>query len=83
MKNKEIIPLFFAVDNNYAKILSISLYSIIDNASKDYDYKVYILNTGLNEESTSLLKSLENKNFSIEFVDVSLNIQRISSQLST
>ena len=82
MKNKEIIPLFFAVDNNYAKILSISLYSIIDNASKDYDYKVYILNTGLNEESTSLLKSLENKNFSVEFVDVSLNIQRISNDLS-
>lgn len=82
MKTNKIIPVFFAVDDNYAKLLAISLSSIITNASKDYQYQIIVLNTGLNDESTSLLKSLENENFSIEFKDVRMNLQKIAGDLS-
>ena len=47
---KTIIPLFFAVDDNYVKFLSITLESIFDNASKDYSYDVVVLNTGLKDK---------------------------------
>ena len=82
-KEKNIIPLFFSVDDNYAKLLTISLHSIIKNASTKYHYEVIVLNTGLNEKSISLIKSLENNKFSISFVNVCENLDRISSELLT
>ena len=33
MKNKNIIPVFFAVDDGYIPFLGIALKSLIDNAS--------------------------------------------------
>lgn len=82
-KEKNILPLFFSVDDNYAKLLTISLHSIIKNASKKYHYEVIVLNTGLKEESINLIKSLENDFFNICFVDVRENLERIYSELLT
>ena len=48
MKSKKgIIPIFFACDDNYVKFTMITLKSIMVNASKDYEYRVYILNTDI------------------------------------
>ena len=44
---KKVIPLFFAVDDNYAKFLVITLESIFEKSSKYYKYDVFVLNTGL------------------------------------
>jgi len=38
---KNIIPIFFAVDNNYAPFLAVSLQSMLEHASTDYFYEVY------------------------------------------
>ena len=47
---KKIIPLFFATDNNYIPFLAVALQSLLENASKDYFYKIYILTTNLKKE---------------------------------
>ena len=49
-KKKEI-PIVYAVDDNYAPFLCVSLKSVIATVSKNYFLKVYILNTGLSEDN--------------------------------
>ena len=44
------IPIFFATDNNYVPFLAVALTSLLDNASKDYFYKIYVLTTSLKKE---------------------------------
>ena len=44
---KSIIPIFFAIDNNYAPFFSVALESIKANSSKNYQYEIYILNNGV------------------------------------
>ena len=42
MKNKNVIPIFFAVDDGYIPFLAVSLKSVIDNASEENEYKIKI-----------------------------------------
>ncbi len=79
---KRIIPIIFAVDNNYAPCLSVTLESLLDNASKEFFYKFYVLNTGLDKKTTLKLKKYVNgKNFSLEYVDVVENLSKVKEKL--
>mgnify|MGYP004450413153 CR=1 FL=1 len=44
---KKQIPIFFAVDDNYVPQLKVALSSLMEHASKDYNYIIYILNIQL------------------------------------
>lgn len=82
VKQKEnIIPIFFATDDNYAPYLGVTLRSLIDNASKDYFYKIHILITSINEENERILKGFECENVSIEFFNVTAKLDNIGSKL--
>lgn len=73
MKNEQIkkeIPIFFASDDNYLPFLDVTLVSLIEHASKDYFYNIYVLNTGLDADNVKKIKRLENENFAINFVDM-------------
>ena len=74
MKNKKTlkkeIPVFFASDDNYLPFLDVTLVSLIEHASREYFYSIYVLNTGLSEEGQNRIKRLEDENFSINFVDM-------------
>lgn len=78
---KTIIPLFFAVDDNYVKFLSITLESIFDNASKDYSYDVVVLNTGLKDESKELLNKYNNDYVNVIYFDLSEKLNNVSKDL--
>jgi lipopolysaccharide biosynthesis glycosyltransferase len=71
----EIIPIFFASDNNYLPYLSVALRSLIDNASKDYKYIIYILNSGVDSDKAQKILNMQNENFEIQFTDVSEKIK--------
>ena len=45
------IPIFFSTDDNYIPYLDVAIHSLIANASKDYDYRIIVLNTGLNPDN--------------------------------
>ena len=80
-KGREIIPIFFATDDNYVQFLDVAVRSLIANASKEYLYKIIVLNTGLNENNTMKIKTLENENFAIEFADISYAVEELSQKL--
>ena len=50
--NKEIIPIFFSTDDNYIPYLDIAISSLVKNASREFEYKIIVLNTGLLKENT-------------------------------
>jgi len=79
--DKEIIPIFFSSDDNYLPWLSVAIRSLIDNASKDYNYIIYILNNGVTKEKADMISRMQSNNFKIEFIDVSEKIKPIISQL--
>ena len=68
---KNIIPIFFACDDKYYKYTSVTLQSIMDNACKDYQYKIYILNVDVSQENRRRAYTHIKDNFELEFVDVS------------
>ena len=80
MKDK-IIPIFYACDDAFVKYTIVSLHSIIKNASKDYQYKIYVLNTNISDDMKKRLYDLENDNFKIRFVDVTEHMKRIKKEL--
>ena len=74
------IPVFFSTDDNYIPYLDVAIYSLIANASKDYDYRIIVLNTGLDPDNISKVKQSERDGFSIDFVDISENVKDIKSR---
>lgn len=75
------IPIFFSTDDNYIPYLDVALASLIANASKEYTYRIVVLNTGLNEDSIRRVKQRERTGFKIDFVDISEEVERLKSRL--
>lgn len=78
-----IVPIFFATDDNYVPFLAVTLNSLKKKISKNNQYKIYVLNTGLSETSMKLLNSFASDNLSIESVDMTEKIQDFSNRLHT
>jgi lipopolysaccharide biosynthesis glycosyltransferase len=73
------IPVFFSTDDNYIPFLDVALSSLIENASKDYCYRIMILNTGLSAENKARILEREQEGFAIEFADISDRLEGIMS----
>ena len=81
LKGSNIIPVFFSTDDNYIPYLDVAISSLISNASRDYEYKIIVLNTGLQPDNIEKVKKNECDGFSIEFIDISKNIEKIKARL--
>ena len=79
---KKVIPIFFATDNNYVPFLAVALTSLLDNASNDYFYKIYILTTSLKKEYIEQLKLIcrdaRPDGVSIDFVSLTEEMDKSS-----
>ena len=75
------IPIFYACDDNFIKYTVVSLHSMIENASKAYQYRVYVLHTGVKPESEESVLALANENFTISFEDVTDYLHSIADKL--
>jgi len=71
------IPIFFSTDDNYIPYLDIAIASLIANASKDYNYRIIVLNTGLECDNVAKIKMNERDGFIIDFIDISNNVEHI------
>ena len=78
---KEIIPIFFAVDDRYAPYLCVALNSLKAHASLKYEYDINILIDTLNDESKKAILEMAGDNISIKFVNVQKKLERILSRL--
>lgn len=81
MNQSKIIPIFYACDSNYTKYAMVSMKSLIVNASKDYEYHIYILHTGIENQIQEQVKRLEEAHVSIIFVDVSAQLAEMEKKL--
>ena len=81
--NKELIPIFYTVDNNYTPYLGVSIESIKENISKNKKYIIRILHTDVTKENQEKILKYNSDNFEIEFVDFSKYIKDISKKLYT
>lgn len=52
---RERIPVFFTIDDGYAPLLGVALYSMLQNASKDYQYEVFVIYMELGKENRKKL----------------------------
>ena len=83
MYKKDIIPIFFAMDDGYVPFFSVALRSLIDNSSSKYIYDIKILYTSISKENQARIKKNETKNVKIEFVDLTEYIEKIEEKLYT
>ncbi len=75
------VPVFFACDDAFVKYMIVSMKSLIVNASRDYDYTLYVLHTSIAEETKKKTFELEEEGFRIVFVDVTERLSDISKNL--
>ena len=79
---KGVVPIFFATDNKYLPFLAVTLESIWENSSHEYEYEMYVLHSGVDKEyEEKILRYNEKGCFHIQFVDVTEKLTRIASQL--
>ena len=74
------IPIFFSTDDNYIMFLDVAIASLIANASKKYQYRIIVLNTGLSEDNIDKVKKNERDGFVIDFVDISEKLENIRAR---
>lgn len=80
MKNN-VIPVFYACDDNFIKYVAVSIKSIIKNSDKNYFYRFYILNTGVSDKYRDSLIPQENENYEIIFSDVTDKLKTVTKSL--
>ena len=81
--DKKIVPIFFAIDDWYIPFFAVALQSLMDNASKDYNYLIKVLHTNIQKEHQKQIKKYESENVNIEFVDLSYYIEKVKDKLYT
>ena len=80
-ERREIIPVFFATDDNYAPYLAVSLNSLICHASGKYDYHINILIETISDENKEIIENMATDNVKIDFVSVTERLRAICARL--
>ena len=75
------IPIFYACDDNFVKYTIVSLHSMMKNASREYNYHIYVLHTSISEKMQKKLLELSDENFTVSFEDVTDYLESISDKL--
>ena len=79
--NEKTIPIFYACDNNFVKYTFVSIKSLIENSSEEYNYNIYILNSNICEETKKFAKEFIRDNVNIKFVNVEEQIKSIKKNM--
>ena len=79
---REIIPVFFATDDNYVPFLAVAIKSLLENASQEYFYNIHILTDGLNNESITKLRKNMSSNSRLIIDTMNACIEDIESNLN-
>ena len=80
-KNRTIIPIFFATDDNYAPFLGVAIQSLTENVSNEYVCKIHVLTTELSSFNRSAIRRSVKAPATVEFVDVSEQVKTIAHRL--
>ena len=75
------IPIFFACDEKFVKYTMVSIKSIMENASRNRKYHIYILHMGIGIPAQSRVTAMADAEFEIDFVDVTDKMKSIETKL--
>ena len=78
---KKTIPIFYAIDDGYAKFVAVSIKSLIMNANKDYNYDINVIYENLSSENATKLMDLETENCKIILTEMNKNLSMITDKL--
>lgn len=81
MNNTVKIPIFFACDDRFVKFTTVSIASILANASKNFFYEIHILHTDISSENAERVKRMETERCSIFFDDVTDRLEALRGRL--
>lgn len=81
--SKPIIPIFFSTDDNYAPFLGVAIQSIVENASRDYDYRIYVMTTELSSLNRFRIRRSAHGLATVTFVNVERELARVKEKLHT
>lgn len=71
LNNKQkIVPIVYSVNDEYVKILSVSLQSLIEHTNKSNFYDIYILHTDIKPENQCRLERLTGENIRVTCINV-------------
>ena len=76
---KKVIPVFFAIDDQYAPCLAVALHSIIENASDKYFYRLIILHQQLSKKNMTRLGRYTCDKARVDFVRMEERFEGISA----
>ena len=82
MNKQDSVNVFFASDDNYIPYLKVAIYSLKANASKDRDYRVRILTTGLSNDTVKEICALSQDNITVTVTDIKDKVCEIKEALS-
>ena len=75
---QNIIPVFFAIDDNYVPFFSVALASAIENSSPGRSYRAIVLHRGLKEENRRILSAMAAPHFAVDFVPMGEGLEAIT-----
>ena len=81
IKEKKVIPVFFAADDKYVPFLAVTLQSIKEHSSSENEYRIYVLHAGVSDDGSDKIKKFESENFKVYFVDVTDRLAVLSEEL--
>ncbi len=82
MKSNKVIPIFFAADDKYTKFMMVTMKSIIENTTPNYQYRIHVLHTDITTNNQKLVKRMEKRNVQISFHNVTEELAKIEKKLS-
>lgn len=72
------VPIFYAVNNNYAPFLALSIKSLLKKSNQNYFYKIHVIDDNISEINKEKIKKLETINSSIIFKPLNQNLDFIN-----
>lgn len=80
---RETVPVFFTIDDGYAPLLGVALYSMLQNASKDYQYEVFVIYMELSKENREKLAALKTEQCNIHFIKMKEKLHSIQDRMGS
>ena len=81
MSNQNVIPIFYACDDNFVKYTVVSLQSMKEHAARDKKYCVHVLHTNISKEMQEVMYAMQDDQFTVCFDDVTDYLKSISDKL--
>ena len=80
MKQQEI-PVFFTIDERYANLCGVAIYSLAAHSNPDRRYRIVVLHDHISEESQMIINSMDYPNIRVEFREMQQSFEGITGRI--